>query len=184
MSTAFEVLGLELGFTLDPAVLEQKLIEASLQWHPDRFALAPEADRLAAEDYMAAINEAHDALVDPLNRAEILLTAANASVDGQDQNPNQHADRNADPMFLMEMMELREEIEAAIQQGEEAVLQRLQQVSAKEAEVLQQFGERWHQAVPTEGGNPSLPELQKLYEHARYLRSSRRQLEQAMHAQL
>jgi molecular chaperone HscB len=183
MSTAFEVLGLERAFALDPSVLENKLIEASLQWHPDRFALAPEADRLAAEDHMAAINEAHDALVDPLNRAEILLTVANAGLADAGQNPNQHADRNADPMFLMEMMELREEVEAAIQKGGETVLQMHQQLNAKEADVLQQFGKQWHQAPPT-SGSTSLAELQKLYEHARYLRSSRRQLEQAMHAQL
>ncbi len=184
MSNAFEVLGLEPCFALDAAELEQKLIEASLRWHPDRYALAPQADRLAAEDQMAAINEAHDALADPLNRAEILLTAANAGPEGDGQNPNLHADRNADPMFLMEMMELREEVEAAVQKGGDAALQMHQQLAAKESQVLQQFGEAWLNANAATAPNDAMAaaNLQKLYEHARYLRSSRHQLEQALHA--
>ena len=121
----FDVLGLAPTFALEAQALEQKLFEASLQWHPDRFALAPEAERLDAEDRMAAINQAHDQLVDPLNRAEVLLNAVRqlSSADGNgnelDQNDpaSSSAARNADPAFLMAMMELREEVEVALQTG-------------------------------------------------------------------
>lgn len=178
MSTPFEILGLEPAFQLDAAVLEQKLIEANLRWHPDRYALAPEADRLAAEDQMAAINEAHDALVDPLNRAEVLLG-------------EKAANRVADPMFLMEMMELREEVEAAIGKGDEAMATMHRHLCEQEAAVLQKFGQSWNEAASSgslaasdSSVNSASAELQKHYQHARYLRSSRRQLEQAMHAQI
>lgn len=181
MPTPFEVLGLQPAFDLDPAVLEQKLIEASLKWHPDRFALAPEADRLAAEDQMAAINEAHDLLADPLLRAEFLLTAANQDLGADGQNPNLHADRNSDPMFLMEMMELREEVDSTAAKGGEPAQELHQKLGGKELKVLQQFARCWQQAAADGQVQSALPELQKHYEHARYLRSSRRQLEQALH---
>jgi molecular chaperone HscB len=181
----FDVLGLAPTFALEAQALEQKLFEASLQWHPDRFALAPEAERLDAEDRMAAINQAHDQLVDPLNRAEVLLNAVRqlSSADGNgnelDQNDpaSSSAARNADPAFLMAMMELREEVEVALQTGatSDEALQMQQKLKQQETQVLQEFGELWLQSAPIE-------KLQRPYEHARYLRSSRMQLEQAMHS--
>ncbi len=100
--TPFELLDLEFGFALNPKTLEQNLFQASLKWHPDRFALASPEERLLAEDQMAAINEAHDLLIDPLSRAEFLLATFPEDPDGQEQ-------RNSDPEFLMEMMELRKD---------------------------------------------------------------------------
>ncbi|NQU50492.1 MAG: DnaJ domain-containing protein [Planctomycetes bacterium] len=165
----FDVLGLTPTFALEAQALEQKLFQASLQWHPDRFALAPEAERLAAEDQMAAINQAHDQLVDPLNRAEVLLNAL--------RPPTSSAARNSDPAFLMAMMELREEVEVALQAGATSAeaLQMQQKLKQQETKALQEFGELWLQ-------NAVMEKLLRPYEHARYLRSSRMQLEQAMHS--
>jgi len=98
--TPFELLDLDSSFVLNPELLEQNLFRASLKWHPDRFAHASPEEQMLAEDQMAAINEAHDLLVDPLSRAEFLLTTF-----PEDSNcPKQ---RNSYPEFLMKMLEIR-----------------------------------------------------------------------------
>ena len=76
MLDPFLLLNLPRGFDLDDCVLRGALIKASLRWHPDRFALAPEEERQEAELHMAELNQAYSMLVDPLQRAETLLALA------------------------------------------------------------------------------------------------------------
>lgn len=108
MLDPYLILKLPRGFDLDDCVLRGALIKASLQWHPDRFALASEEERLEAEAHMAELNEAHAMLADPLQRAETLLALSGFPMgDGTDQTSS--------PEFLMEMMELKEDAENALQ---------------------------------------------------------------------
>ncbi|MGB0952376.1 MAG: Fe-S protein assembly co-chaperone HscB [Planctomycetota bacterium] len=108
MLDPYLILKLPRGFDLDDCVLRGALIKASLQWHPDRFALASEEERLEAEVHMAELNEAHAMLADPLQRAETLLALSGFPMgDGTDQTSS--------PEFLMEMMELKEDAENALQ---------------------------------------------------------------------
>jgi DnaJ-domain-containing protein 1 len=167
------LLDLEFGFALNPKTLEQNLFQASLKWHPDRFALASPEERLLAEDQMAAINEAHDLLIDPLSRAEFLLATFPEDPDGQEQ-------RNSDPEFLMEMMELRETVEVAIKGGSsDETCQLHMDLTRKESKILAKFGEYWEnlQSPPKKS---ELAALKHLCEHARYLRSALLQLQQPL----
>lgn len=75
------------------------------RFHPDNFATASERDRLLAVQQAAQINDAYQTLKDPLRRAEYLL-----SLQGIEMNSEQQTLQ--DPMFLMEQMELREELES------------------------------------------------------------------------
>ena len=52
----FALLGIAESFAVDGAALRDALRRASLRWHPDRFALAPPAERAAAEERMTAVN--------------------------------------------------------------------------------------------------------------------------------
>jgi molecular chaperone HscB len=110
MLDPFTLLELPHTFDLEACVLRGALLKGSMQWHPDRFALATEIERAEAEDRMASLNRAHEKLSDPLHRAESLLALhGHALGNGTDQTSS--------PMFLMEMMEIKEEAEAALSSG-------------------------------------------------------------------
>lgn len=107
-----------------------------LQWrlHPDRFAGAPEAERVLATNASAAISDAYNTLRSPLRRGLHLLELADATVD-----ENANVD---DMQLLMEVMEFNEEIEDA--DGDHStlseVLQRLEdKLDTAVAEVELQF---------------------------------------------
>jgi molecular chaperone HscB len=177
---AFELLALEPGFDLDPAEIEAQLFAASARWHPDRYALAPEADRLAAEDHMALINDAHRMLQDPLRRAELLLRLAGAA-------PTEGTDRQADPEFLMRMMETSEEADLAMKKlpAEPARAIALKdQLHCQENDLLRAFGTSWEKIQLTNRGtlaeHPELPALHRIYYELRYLRRTLDQLHEAL----
>jgi molecular chaperone HscB len=93
----FERLGLPRRFSVNPADLERHYLERSRETHPD-FASGD-------EDASAALNEAYATLKDPFRRAEHLLQLQGG--------PSAKDDKSLPPAFLMEMLELREAIEAA-----------------------------------------------------------------------
>ncbi|MHC4822932.1 MAG: Fe-S protein assembly co-chaperone HscB [Planctomycetota bacterium] len=107
MLDPFLLLNLPRGFDLDDCVLRGALIKASLQWHPDRFALATAEERQQAEEHMAELNEAFESLSDPLRRAETLLALSGFPL-------GEGTDGTSSPQFLMEMMELKEEADEAL----------------------------------------------------------------------
>ena len=70
----YELLGLQRRLALTPEELQVKFYELSRQWHPDRFARKPEAERQQALDTSSALNDAYRTLRNPITRAEYLLT--------------------------------------------------------------------------------------------------------------
>ncbi|ELV8682374.1 co-chaperone HscB [Vibrio fluvialis] len=101
----FELFGLPTQFDLDGSLLSSQFRELQKRFHPDNFATASERDRLLAVQKAAQINDAHQILKSPINRAEYLLSLNGVELRGEQQTLQ-------DPMFLMEQMELREELEA------------------------------------------------------------------------
>ncbi|MCK6265401.1 co-chaperone HscB [Vibrio sp. ZSDE26] len=100
----FELFGLPIQFTLDGSLLSSQFRELQKRFHPDNFSTASERDRLMSVQKAAQINDAYQALKNPISRAEYLL-----SLNGQEAQSEQQTMQ--DPMFLMEQMELREELE-------------------------------------------------------------------------
>ncbi|MFA0346115.1 co-chaperone HscB [Vibrio sp. 10N.222.55.C6] len=100
----FELFGLPLQFQLDGSLLSSQFRDLQLQFHPDKFATASERDRLLAVQKAAQINDAYQVLKNPVSRAEYLLVQHGEDIRGEQQTMQ-------DPMFLMEQMELREELE-------------------------------------------------------------------------
>lgn len=107
----FALLGIAETFAVDGAALRDALRRASLRWHPDRFALAPAAERAAAEERMATVNAAFAQLADPLARAEALLALHGAPL-------ARGTDRVSCPAVLLAMLELREDAAAARASGD------------------------------------------------------------------
>jgi molecular chaperone HscB len=101
---AFGLLGLPAQFNLDPTLIEQAFHDRSKELHPDRFAQAPAAERVAALSKSRALNDAYQTLKKPVPRAEYLLERAGVSIGDNER---------LDPTFLMEILELREELAAA-----------------------------------------------------------------------
>ncbi|WP_086982296.1 co-chaperone HscB [Vibrio aphrogenes] len=100
----FELFGLANQFELDNAALSDTFRDLQRRFHPDKFASASERDRLMAVQKAAEINDAYQILKSPISRAEYLLVLQGVDIRDEQQTMN-------DPMFLMEQMELREEVE-------------------------------------------------------------------------
>jgi len=104
MNDPFATLGVPRRFTLPAAELEQRHRDLSRVLHPDRHVAAPPAERRAALERAVAVNDAYRALRDPLARAQSLLALHGAALADGDRAP---------PALLMEVMELRESLDAA-----------------------------------------------------------------------
>ncbi|HEU4732337.1 MAG TPA: Fe-S protein assembly co-chaperone HscB [Kofleriaceae bacterium] len=124
----FELLGLAPGFDIDTAALERAFFERSKELHPDRLAGAPAAQRVAALSRSRALNDAYQLLKKPVPRAEYLLEHAGVTIGDNER---------LDPAFLMEILELREELAEARVAGNTELVGRLQRaMQARRSQAL------------------------------------------------
>lgn len=112
----FTLFGLPARYQLDTQALSLRFQDLQRQYHPDKFASGSQAEQLAAVQQSATINQAWQTLRHPLMRAEYLL-----SLHGFDLASEQHTVR--DTAFLMEQLELREELDEIEQAKDEARLE-------------------------------------------------------------
>jgi molecular chaperone HscB len=105
----FAILGVPESYDLSGDELERKYRELSLRLHPDRFAKAPAAERVAALSKSTALNDAYRTLRSPVGRAEHLL-----ELGGKALREGEHVE----PGFLMEILELREGLSEAKAAGD------------------------------------------------------------------
>jgi molecular chaperone HscB len=100
----FEVFGLPLQYNIDQSVLSNKYQELQKQLHPDKFINHP--DSLLSVKVSAHINDAYTTLKSPLLIAIALLHLKGITFD-------LNIDKELPKDFLMEQMDLYEEIEDA-----------------------------------------------------------------------
>ena len=100
----FTLFGLTPIYAIDSEQLTLRFQDLQRQYHPDRFATCSEQEKMQALQKAATINAAYQALRHPLKRAEYML-----SLHGFDINNEQHTMH--DTAFLMEQLELREELD-------------------------------------------------------------------------
>ena len=105
----FARLGVEPKFSVDLVELERVHRELSATLHPDRHVQALPAERRRALEEAVEVNEAWRVLRDPIRRAEALLGLRGAANSGEGAGPS--------IAFLQEMLERREELEAARRGG-------------------------------------------------------------------
>ncbi|MDX2017771.1 MAG: DnaJ domain-containing protein [Planctomycetota bacterium] len=106
---AFDLLGLEPRFDLDPARLERAYLSRAARLHPDLASGNPDAPAKAA-----ALNHAKATLSDPEARANLLL----ARLGG----PAKDQDKSLPAGFLMDILETRERAEADLASADPARL--------------------------------------------------------------
>jgi molecular chaperone HscB len=120
----FAVLGVPRRFDVDLAAAEAAFKRLSRQLHPDRFATSDPRARKAALSRTVQLNEAWRTLKDPMRRAEYLLELQGFGLVGDDRagvgDPGRATRQvSAPPTLLMEILELREALAAAMRAGEE-----------------------------------------------------------------
>jgi molecular chaperone HscB len=129
----FELFGLDPAFGLDKEMLEKAYRDIQSRVHPDRFAHAGDAERRASMQWTTRVNEAYRTLKDPVQRAKHLLELRGVDV-AFETNTQMPTD------FLLQQLELREELEGAIQKKDAAGLDRIRsglriQMAALEREI-------------------------------------------------
>jgi molecular chaperone HscB len=102
----FSLLGLQRQFAIDPAELDRRFRELSRSLHPDRFARAEARERRLSLERATRLNDAHRYLRDWRLRAAYLLKLAGTDVFAEGRT-------FADPEFLEEQLEWREELAVA-----------------------------------------------------------------------
>lgn len=99
----YELFGLPPGYAVDSQFLAQRYRELQQSIHPDRFARASDQERRLSMQWAAHINEAYQTLKHPLRRARYLLERQGIAAEQQAAS--------LDNAFLMQQMELREQLE-------------------------------------------------------------------------
>lgn len=122
MTDHFEPLGLPRRFSVDLAALEREYLARSRQVHPDFHHLGSGAEQQASLEQSAALNEAYLAIKDPFRRAEYLLSLLGG--------PSAREEKALDQAFMLDMLDLRERIEAAKAAADRAA------IAALEAELI------------------------------------------------
>ncbi|MES9906607.1 MAG: Fe-S protein assembly co-chaperone HscB [Sedimenticola sp.] len=102
----FELFGLPVGYLVDSEQLTERYRELQQVIHPDRFANASDHERLQSVQGSSRVNDAFETLKDPLRRAHYLLVLNGIDMDMQQESTK-------DVSFLMEQLELREQLEAS-----------------------------------------------------------------------
>jgi molecular chaperone HscB len=139
----FSLLGLPREFALELPDLERRFRELSRVLHPDRFARAEARERRLSLERATRLNDAFRALRDWRQRAAYLLKLSGTDVFAEGRT-------FADPDFLEEQLEWREQLAFAIADGD---ADRLGTIAADaraklahlEEEVARRFAdERWY----------------------------------------
>lgn len=102
----FELFGLPEQFDLDADKLAETYRNLQRNTHPDRHAHESKRDQLLSVQYAATINQAYDTLRSPLKRGTYLLKLQGIDL-AEDHSTKM------DPQFLMQQIELREQLAEA-----------------------------------------------------------------------
>jgi molecular chaperone HscB len=120
----FEIFQLPVSFDLDEDQLAVRYRQLQSTVHPDKFVGATDHEKRLSLQWATQINSAYETLRSPLPRAIYLLALKDVNIE---DNPQ------LDPMFLMEQIELREQLEDIGEQADSEVA--LKSLDAFKADV-------------------------------------------------
>ncbi|MBS2030058.1 MAG: Fe-S protein assembly co-chaperone HscB [Deltaproteobacteria bacterium] len=170
MSNHFELFGLQKAFELDAKALDARYRELSQQWHPDKQTSGDAKQRLQALEMSAHLNQAYKTLRDASARAAYLLKLLGLDLDQEGERTFQ-----MNPAFLAEMLELREELDAAKNKNDvQRALAMGKQMQEREKETHAKLAELFAQQL----ASPEHARLQKLGDQVAALRYYRRFLDE------
>jgi molecular chaperone HscB len=111
----FNLFGLSRCFRIETAKLEVQFRALQAEVHPDKSAHLSDAEQRLAMQRSTLVNEAYQTLKSPIRRARYLL-----SLHGVDTQEETNTAMPVD--FLMAQMDLREAVEAALQEKDMSAL--------------------------------------------------------------
>ncbi|GLS89999.1 co-chaperone protein HscB [Psychromonas marina] len=134
----FQLFSLPETFSVDKSVLANTYRELQKQYHPDKFVMLSDAERLTAMQKSTEINDAYETLKNSCLRAQYLLLLAGLDI-ALEQRTLQDTD------FLMQQMMWREQIESFSEDDEDEIdafsANIQQQVNDLESNIGQQLQE-------------------------------------------
>ena len=101
----FELFGLPVSYDVDLVLLSERYLTLQQQFHPDKHAHESKRDQTLVQQYATYINDAYESLKSPVDRAQHLLSLSDGGSCLDDHRSLK------DPIFLMEQMQLREQLE-------------------------------------------------------------------------
>lgn len=112
----FELFSIPCTFSVDQKRLPETYRELQKQYHPDKFVMSGDAERLVAMQKSTEINDAYQTLQNSCLRAQYLLLLAGMDI-ALEQKTLQDTD------FLMQQMQWRETINSFTEDDEDAIEQ-------------------------------------------------------------
>ena len=134
----FDLLGLPVDYSVDREKLSVNYRQLQQQFHPDRFVSAADQERRFSLQMASRINEGNRVLRDPIERAKYLLELQGGEM-GTD------GETLRDPQFLLEQMELRENLEE-IQQDIEGLERFVEQIEQQIRQQGERFSTQWQES--------------------------------------
>ena len=104
MTDFFAVMQVPVACEIDAALLERNYRQLQGEWHPDRYAGAGQAEKLAALQKTSLLNDAYTTLKTPLSRVAHILLLQGCDV-------GRHEQSDLEPAFLLQQMRLRDALE-------------------------------------------------------------------------
>ncbi len=135
----FEIFGLPVSFDVDQALLDDRFLGLQKEVHPDRFAASTDQEKRLAMQWATLVNTANETLRSPLSRAIYLLRLQEVELDHNPTLP---------PDFLMEQIELREQLDTIEQNADD--LDGLDEFRRQLKGVMVRVEAEFAQAMPTD----------------------------------
>ncbi len=156
----FALLGVRRRFKADAEALETRFYELNRRLHPDFFMDAPAAVRIRSLDATARINEAYQALKDPIARAIYLVQLESGKLDENERRPPPELFEE-----IFEAQEAAEEFQGCVDEEEaENLRERLNAAMGcfsalrdGQRTALDRLGAAWDEAV--DRGEPAPPDI-------------------------
>jgi len=151
----FALFDLQPSFRLDLEQLAARYRELARAVHPDRFADGSEREQRLALEQSASLNEAYQTLKNAPKRARYLLAISGHEVP---QEATVH-----DPEFLMQQMQLREELEDLQDSADlDGVAQFKRRVKVAQEQLNESFASCWDDAAQREQAERLMRRMQFL----------------------
>ncbi len=158
----FQLFDIPVQFKVDKAQLRRKLFDLSKQGHPDYFINESSADQQAALEKYAAVNVAFKTLSNTDATIKYVLQEKGLLAEEEKYN--------LPSSFLMEMMDLNEELADAQTSGSEEEKESIRkQIEAMEAQIYSPVKESIEAYNDGEASEQSLLEIKEYYFKKKYL---------------
>ena len=167
--TYFELFEIPVKLKVDGTTLKKKFFELSRKYHPDHFAGAAEKEQSESLEKSAQLNKALKTLQNPGETIKYVL-----QLKGLQEEEEKY---QLPPDFLMEMMEINEQLADAKMEDDQATIGDLQlaieDVQSRIYEPVKEIVEGYEEGITTE---EELLKVKEYYYKKKYLKRIKHQL--------